>query len=122
VVWFNRRRLPRSGGCWFVVVTLFPSTVQAFSRFPDLSPSSFGSSPITGLQGSCGGVASSSRGGWWRFNVFPVLGCHPPRRRVRFFLTSADASFCSSQSGFFQDQNCLNYGSLSDLEVLFLNP
>jgi hypothetical protein len=41
---------------------------------------------------------------------------------VRFFLTSADASFCSSQSGFFQDQNCLNYGSLSDLEVLFLNP
>jgi hypothetical protein len=58
-------------------------------------------------KGSCGGVASSSLGGWWRFNVFLVLRRPPPRRRVRFFLTSVDASFCSSQSGFFSRSELL---------------
>ncbi|MCI53648.1 hypothetical protein A2U01_0074895, partial [Trifolium medium] len=42
----------------------FPSAVQASSRFPNLSLSAFGSSLISGPQGSCGDVASGSLGGW----------------------------------------------------------
>jgi hypothetical protein len=36
VVWFNQHCLPRSGGCWFVVVHFSPAVLHLFCLFPEL--------------------------------------------------------------------------------------